>query len=138
MHQLCVLQSGKVDFYGNSIRWVPRVAFGEYRNFLTNAMNVFNSLESSYINYHAALDVQQSVNDAVKTAKSEIDGALADIAQERTVLVQKLIDLDHKIELAGIIVEEKHTMFQKEYEKFKAEIEATHVAPPVGEVSIFA
>jgi endonuclease IV len=135
MHQLCVLQSGRIDFYGNMVDWVPRVSFTEYRNFLTDAMDVFKTLESSYVKYHAALDNQQSVNDAVQVAKPKIDDAIADIGKERAGLLQKLTDLDGKIELAGPVVEEKHKIFQKEYEKFKVEVDNAHRFTP-GQVGI--
>ena len=65
-NQLCVLESGGVNFYGYTNNWVPRVSYKEYNDRITGAMEVLESLEVSYSNYHATLEKQQSISSVIR------------------------------------------------------------------------
>lgn len=135
MNQLCVLQLGKVDFYGNDSNWVPRVSYDEYNNSISNALEVFKQLEESYIRYHAALEQQKSVNDIVHQTKRQIDVTISAIKDERAPLIARCKELMNSVQNAGVDVERKHTAFQDEYKKFKKQVDDAHKFTP-GQVGI--
>ena len=65
-NQLCVLESGRVNFYGHMNNWVTRFSYKEYNNRITDAMEVLESLDASYSNYHATREKQQSVSSVIR------------------------------------------------------------------------
>jgi hypothetical protein len=87
MGQLCVLQAGNVDFYGYTRYWVPRLSWDTYNTVLDSAIDVYTTLEASYIQYHAALDQQEEINHEAQKAASTVDSTLQKMEDEKLELV---------------------------------------------------
>ncbi|KAF5366537.1 hypothetical protein D9758_008961 [Tetrapyrgos nigripes] len=126
MGQLCVLQAGNVDFYGYTRYWVPRLSWDIYNAVLGNAIVVYTRLETSYIQYHAALDQQKEVNHEALQASSTIDSTLQKMKGEKSELVDQLNTLDKKVLSAGAALDLDHEALITAYEKVVDKIKESH------------
>lgn len=126
MRQLCVLHSGKVDYYAYGVDWVPRISYGEYHNYLKDAISVFKVLENAYIKYDAAKKDQDKRSDSIQGAKAKIDAQLSDIDGETKKLIENMKALNDQIQAAGPKVEQKHKEFVEQFKKFKDKVKEAH------------
>ncbi|KAG6379344.1 hypothetical protein JVT61DRAFT_11805 [Boletus reticuloceps] len=120
--QLIRLNSGKTDYYGYSARWVPRASYNFYKHVLDEALTDLESFENAYIQYHAALDEQEDLNDKLELAYSKTSRITSSLDKDRGDIWSGLQDLNRAITDMTPVVEKAHKQLMEAYEKEKTKI----------------